>query len=189
MKIIPQNNIPNFSLPLPIFHSIHIADAIARDGEEFSVFVGLEKKYVEQLKQLSLDKNDIDLQNNTGDRERFGEGSYEDWYKKPRTPFTLIHKKTDALAALVWLGPSPLLPNQENWHTVGWRSYKPFRGKGIMKVFAQFVIDFYRGKVSNTKLWIEIRNENTGSIKLATGLDFQILEEESDDVSLVMVLY
>ena len=61
MKIIPQNNVPEFSLPLPIFSSIHLADAIGRDGEEFSVFVGLVKKYAEQLKALALDESDVDL--------------------------------------------------------------------------------------------------------------------------------
>src|SRR3989344_4712793 len=90
MKIIPQNNVPEFSLPLPIFSSIHLADAIGRDGEEFSVFVGLVKKYAEQLKALALDESDVDLQKYTGDKERFGLGSYEDWYNKNRTPFALV---------------------------------------------------------------------------------------------------
>ena len=80
MKIIHKDNFKNFSLPLSIFYSIHIADAIAKDGEEFDIFIGLEKKYVEQLKQFSLDKRDVELQNNTGDKERFGKGSYEDLY-------------------------------------------------------------------------------------------------------------
>ena len=47
MKIIPQNNAPKFSLPLPIWSSVHLADAIAEEGGEFSAFVGLEKKYTD----------------------------------------------------------------------------------------------------------------------------------------------
>jgi hypothetical protein len=34
MKIISQNNIPEFSLPLPVFKAVHLADAVGRDGEE-----------------------------------------------------------------------------------------------------------------------------------------------------------
>ena len=187
MKIIPQNDLQKFSLPLPIYQSIHIADAIGRDGEEFSVFIGLEKKYVEQLRKLSLDESDIDLQKNTRDKKRFGEGLYEDWYKKNRVPFYLIHKRTDALAALVWLGPEPLLPNEADWHTAGWRSYPTFRGKGLMKNFTKFAVDLYVKSVPDVKLWVAFKKENTGSAKLATSLGFEISEEASDNVSLVMI--
>jgi len=190
MKITPQNNIPGFSLPLPIYNSIHIADAIGRDGEEFGVFIGLDKKYAEQLKQLSLDKKDVDLQKNTGDKKRFGEGLYEDWYKKNRTPFTLVHKQTDILAAIAWFGPEPLLSNKANWHTAAWRSYNPFRGKGLMKNFTDFVMNIYTQNVKNTgseiKLWIAVKRGNPGSFKLASALGFQVLEEASDEFSLVM---
>ena len=192
MKIIPKSNIELPKFPLPIYHSIHIADAINKEGDEFSIFIGLEKKYVEQLKQLSLDEGDIELQNNTGDRARFGQGegqrSYEEWYGKNRTPFALIHKRTDTLSALVWFGPRPLLSNEDNWHTLGWRSYKPFRGKGIMKVFTQFSIDFYKTKFPDIKLWISAEKDNVSSIRLAENLGFTIYTEASDSHSIVMVI-
>jgi hypothetical protein len=187
MKIISINNVPEFSLPLPIYHSAHLADAIGKDGEEFSVFIGMEKKYAEQLRQLSLDADDEQLQNNTGDKKRFGEGSYKDWYGKNRTPFCLIHKQSDALVAIIWLGPKPLFSNETNWHSVGWRSYNPFRGKGLMRNFAKFAMDIYIKNFPDIKFWITTRRENIGSAKLATSLDFQILEEASNNASLVMV--
>ena len=187
MKIIFQNNVPEFSLPLPIWSSIHLADAIGRDGEEFSVFVGLEKKYVEQLKQLSLDESDVDLQKYTGDKERFGLGSFEDWYRKNRTPFALFHKQSDALAALVWFGPSPLFSDENYWQTAAWRSYRPFRGKGIMRNFTQFAMEIYRKSFPDAKFWIALKRDNKGSAQLAVNLDFEVLEEASDDVKVVMV--
>ncbi|OGI45569.1 hypothetical protein A2121_03225 [Candidatus Nomurabacteria bacterium GWB1_40_6] len=187
MKITPKNKSQKFSLPLKIFESVHIADAISKDGEEFSIFVGLEKRYVEQLKKLSLDEKDLDLQKNTRDRKRFGENPYEDWYGKNRTPFCLIHKQTDALAALVWLGPEPLFSGENNWHTIGWRSYGAFRGKGIMKNFTQFAIDVYTRNFPDITIWCAIKRGNAGSSNLATTLGFQISEETSDDASLVMI--
>ena len=187
MKIIHKDNLPNISLPLPIYHSVHIADAIAKDGAEFDIFIGLPKQYVEQLKKLSLDKSDAELQDNTGDRERFGKGSYEEWYNKNRTPFSLVHKQNDTLAALVWFGPRPLFTGGNNWHTIGWRAYKPFRGKGLMKVFTQFSIDFYKENVPNIKLWIASEKDNLSSRKLAQDLGFQVSEEVSEDNSIIMV--
>lgn len=187
MKIIHKDNIKNFSLPLPVFTSVHIADAIGKDGAEFSIFIGMEKKYVEQLRLLSLDEQDTDLQTNTRDRVRFGEGSYEEWYEKNRTPFILIHKQSDALAALVWFGPEELVVNEDNWHTVAWRSYPIFRGKGLMKNFIQFAMDIYIKKVPDIKIWAVLKRENVGSAKLAANLGFYLSEEYSDDIVLVMI--
>ncbi len=177
MKIIPQIDLKKLSFPLPIYQAITIGEAISRDGEHFSVFVGLNKEMVAQLKALSLDENDIDLQKNTRDRNRFGKKSYEDWYKKNRTLFALVHKNTNALAALVWLGPEPLPENEGNWHTAAWRSYIPFRGKGLMKDFTKFAMNIYEEKISNVKFWIAVKKENAGSIGLAKILGFQ----ESDE--------
>ncbi|MFA6306705.1 MAG: hypothetical protein WCV70_03525 [Patescibacteria group bacterium] len=192
MKIISKKNLENFSLPLPIYSSVHIADAITKDGEEFSIFIGLDKKYTEQLQRLSLDKTDVDLQNNTGDRRRFGEGSYEDWYRKDRTPFMLIHKRTDALAALVWFGPKSLGKKsikfgieekdkeQTYWHTAVWRSYPSFRGKGLMKNFTLFAMDIYEKKFSGLRFWAGMDNKNNASVKFSLALGFKADEENSD---------
>jgi hypothetical protein len=192
MKIIPKEKLQDFSLPLPIYSAIRIADAIAQDGEEFDVYVGLQEKNIEQLKKLSLDKNDLDLQNHTGDRARFGEGSYEYWYEKGRTPFCLINKRSDALASLVWFGPKPLgeksirfrkdreYEDQNIWHTISCRSYPPFRGKGNMGSFANFVIDVYKSKFPNTKIWAGTDDRNIAMVKLTTELGFELDAEHSD---------
>jgi len=192
MKIIDKDDLPDFTLPLPLYSAIHIADAIGRDGEEFDVFIGLEKKYAEQLKKLSLDESDTELQEKTGDKNRFGLGSYEDWYKKNRTPFCLIHKRTDALAALIWFGPKPIGAKsskfgiekpyeiQDEWHTISFRSYPAFRGKGIMKNFSKFVIEIYKNHFPNAKFWTGTDDRNTAFIKLISDLRFKVDEENSD---------
>jgi len=55
MKIIPQNKQEDFSLPLPIYTSIHIADAVCKQSEEYKIYIGIEKKYAEQLKKLVIE--------------------------------------------------------------------------------------------------------------------------------------
>lgn len=171
MQITPKTGLTNFPLPLPIYESVHIADAVNRDGEEFKILAGLDKSLVEQLKKYSLDESDTELQK-TKDKHRFGEKPYEEWYQKTRTPFALIHKKTGALAAAVWFGPKPLHEGCK-CHSVGWRSYLPFRGTGIMKNFADFSINFYLQYIKTKYIWARIRPDNEGSIKLAKGLGFE----------------
>jgi hypothetical protein len=175
-----------------MYSAIHIADAIGSDGEEFDVYIGLEKKYIEQLKQLSLDKKDVDLQSHTGDRARFGEGSYEVWYEKNRTPFCLIHKRTDALAAFIWFGPKPLgeksmkfrkdreYEKQDIWHTISCRSYPPFRGKGLMKNFIKFSMDIYKNHFPSVMIWNGMDDRNMVMVKLSSDLGFEIDEKNSD---------
>lgn len=186
MKIIPISSIPDISFPLPIWSSVHIADAIGKDGQEFSACAGLEEKYAKQLKELSLQKSDVELGVYTRDGERFGEGSYEEWYKKNRTPFALIHKQSDSLAALVWFGPAPLYENETGWQTAAWRCYKPFRGTGLMNIFTKFAMEIYEKSVPG-KFWVMLKRENLSSVKLAEELGFQVVAEESDAETLVMV--
>jgi len=183
-------------LPLPIYESVKIKD----DGE-FSIFIGLDKKLVEQLKKYSADESDTELQKNTGDRKRFGEGAYEDWYAKDRTPFALIHNPTGSMAGLAWFGPKPLgkksmkfegteeIRIESNWHAIAFRSYAPFRGRGLMKNFAKFVINFYLKEFPNVILWAGLNDKNTAVFKLNTELGF-IVDRDSSDLSsnwLVMV--
>ena len=125
-------------LPLPIYSSFPVGLVNAKDGEEFSVIVGLDKDLVAQLKEKSLDESDVEIQSHTSDRKRFGEGSYEEWYAKERTPFSLVEKKTGALAGLAWFGPKPLgrkslkylseseleaenRQKKDDWHTMVYR--------------------------------------------------------------------
>lgn len=179
----------NLLLPLPIYKIIEIGKVTGKDGEKFSIFVGLNEEMIAQLKTLSLDGGDTELQKNTSDFKRFGKGSYEDWYKKNRTPFALVHAKTDKLAAIVWFGPEPLTGNKGNLHTVAWRSYPVFRGKGLMKEFTKFVMDIYIKTVPNIKFWITVKKENTGSVGFAQTLGFKELQGASNEFSLIMVKY
>lgn len=185
INLKPNLEIPRF--PLPIYSVTEIGDAISKDGDNFYIFAGLDEKMVSQLKILSLDKNDTEIQKNTSDLKRFGIGLYEDWYKKNRTPFALVQKNTNKLAALIWFGPESLDGNKGNFHTSAWRSYPSFRGKGLMKEFARFVMDIYAKNTPDIKFWITVKKENAGSIGFAKALGFLELSEASNDTSLIMV--
>ena len=188
MRINQKSDLKIPSFPLPIYHTRNIAEAISKEGDFFSIFVGLDKEKVSQLEKLSLDENDMEVQKNTSDKKRFGNKSYENWYKKNRIPFALIHSATNSLAALIWFGPESLNRKSENWHTVAWRSYPSFRGKGLMKEFAKFAMDIYSKKISNAKFWITVKKENIGSIKLAKFLGFHELENTpASNVYFIMI--
>lgn len=180
MEIIERPEAATLSLPLPAYVSVPIATARANDGEEFEIVAGLEKRYAEEIKRHALDENDEELKKNTHDSKRFGDGSYEEWYAKDRTPFGLIHKKTGALAAIVYLGPKPLRQEPGEWHTIGYRSYKPFRGKGLMKDFSKFAMKIYSANHPGANYWVRINPENKASIALASSLGFRVSEENSD---------
>lgn len=192
----------NLLLPLPIYQTVLLADATSRDGEKFYVYAGLTKDLVGILRTCSLDDADSALQNNTSDRKRFGEGSYEEWYGKNRTIFSLVHAETNALAAVAWFGPKALgqksmkhlsgnEPEKEkeigDWHTVSYRSYGQFRGKGLMKDFVRFTMEEYCKAFPGAKLWAIIDARNAASAALAAKLGFIPAEGESGSDSLVMV--
>jgi len=180
MEIIENRKITRLSLPLPIYNSVTLATARSNDGDEFEITAGLEKNSAEEIKRHALDETDGELQKNTGDRKRFGEGSYEEWYAKNRTPFGLIHKKTGSLAAFAWLGPKRLGQESGECHTLGYRSYKPFRGKGLMKDFLRLAVKIYSASHPGVRYWVQINPENGASIALASSLGFAISEENSD---------
>lgn len=189
MDVKPYKVATSLALPLGLYESVPIADAISRDNESFVVVSGLDRHMAEQVKHYSLDEDDADLQENTSDKKRFGEGSYEEWYAKGRSPFALIHEKSDTLTAICWFGPKPLgqksmkylsesemeeekKATAENWHTISYRSYNPFRGKGHMRGFVQFAIDTYTKAYPEAKLWAIFNAKNEGSIALAKKLGF-----------------
>jgi len=190
------------TVPTPLFSAVAIADARNDAGDAFEIFLGLNENMIAQLKERSLDKSDIDLDQNTSDRKRFGEGSYEAWYSKGRVPFTLIHHGDNKLAAIVWFGPKPLgkksmkhlsekesVPDADagDWHTVSFRSYPPFRGKGVMKDFARTTLEIYMRYFPQAKLWTGADRKNTGSMALSAKLGFTIDESVSDADWVAMV--
>lgn len=179
LEITQKAQVKWFTLPLPIYETIEIAEAVSENKEKFKIVVGLDKELVKQLEKYSGDESDTNLQKYSKDRQRFVLGSYEDWYKKIRTPFALVHKKTGVMAAMIRFGPEPLFGQVDNWHTIGWRSYGPFRGKGFMKIFTDFTMDVYLQKFPDIKFWITVKKENAGSVKLAEGLGFAADKEKS----------
>ncbi len=182
--------------PLPLYASHKIGAIQSKDNQSFDVWAGLSREMAAELKERSLDTSDEELQKNTSDYKRFGEGSYEEWYSKERTPFALLDAH-GRLAALVWFGPKPLgrkslkyLSEEElkketkqekgEWHTIVYRSYRPYRGKGLMTPFARFCIDAYRAQYPGVKLWAGLSTENEGSMALAQKLGFRTLPEYID---------
>jgi RimJ/RimL family protein N-acetyltransferase len=191
-----ESSSESFSLPLPIYKSIEIGSIQSKEGE-FKIFIGADKAVVADLKEKSLDASDTDLQANTSDYKRFGEGSYDQWYSKNRTPFALVHAPTGKLAAFAWLGPKPLgrkslkylteeeqkneLEQKEDvWHTLVYRSYAPFRGKGLMGAFVEFCLQKYKEHFPDAKFWVGMNAANTGSSRLAQKLGFTRREEFFD---------
>ncbi len=183
MEIIENPNVGKFHLPLPIYTNVTLATALANDGEKFDIVAGLGKSSSEEIKKHALDEGDEELQKNTHDHKRFGEGSYEEWYAKDRTPFGLIHKKTETLAALFYIGPKTLGHEPGEWHTIGYRSYNPFRGKGLMKDFSKFAMEIYSGSHPGVHYWVRINPENKASIALSSSLGLVISEKYSDPAS------
>jgi len=206
MDIKPYNIDPETTFPLPLYESIPLAEVTA-NGDSFAIVAGLDKHMAEQVKQHSLDENDADLQEHTSDRKRFGEGSYEEWYSKKRTPFALIHEETDAVTAICWFGPKPLgrkslryLTDEEakeeknlsegTWHTISYRCYNPYRGKGLMNDFVRFCINTYTRKFPGVGIWAIINVDNPASKRLAEKLGFKMDPGSShpDENLVVMVL-
>lgn len=198
MEVVPYRQTDSLHFPLPLYHSVCIGEATRNGVGRFFIFAGLDQERVAELKALSLDEGDTELQKNTADRIRFGTNSYEDWYAKERTPFMLVDNKTKALSALAWFGPKPLgqksgryAPSQssagkiplrsvENWHTISYRCYPHFRGKGLMKSFVTFVMKIYTQHMPRVRIWAGINTENAASEKLAKDLGFTPMEEISD---------
>ncbi|MBL8158136.1 GNAT family N-acetyltransferase [bacterium] len=180
-------------IPPPIFTAITVGEMTGKTGEIFDVVIGLDEERVSQLKKYSLDMSDTDLQENTSDYARFGEGSYEEWYAKGRTPFALIHKATGILAALIWLGPEPLGTKSikygdttkkdaplGDWHTIAFRAYNPYRGQGLMKNFALQAIEIYTKYFPSARIWAGINAKNAASIALSEKIGLHTEESVSD---------
>lgn len=185
--------------------SVRIGEMTGKTGEVFDLVVGLDEKLVAQLKEHSLDMSDTDLQENTSDHARFGEGSYEKWYAKDRVPFALVHKESGMLAALIWFGPKPLgrkslkhLSDAEkaqdesamdagDWHTIVFRAYNPYRGQGLMKPFALKSMEIYKHYFPTARIWAGINAKNAASIALSEKIGLHKGESVSDENWVAMV--
>ncbi len=170
-EIIPGDL--NVVLPLPLFSEKEVGTLRLSDGEELSVRIGLSEDLVQKLKEHAQDTEDTELQKNTSDYRRFVESSYEDWYKKDRTPFVLV-SKTGELAAIIWFGPEKLPgePEEGEWDTIAFRSYPPYRGKGIMTPFGTFALAAYSTMRPGRSIWLETGSDNEAGRHLYKKLGF-----------------
>lgn len=180
------------ALPLPIYTSEPVGSVQAKDGTEFSACIGLTENLVQQLKERSLDATDTELQKNTSDLKRFGEGSYETWYAKDRTPFALIDTH-GILAALIWLGPQAFpqtvdFHSDNIWATVAFRAYEPFRGRGLMRPFSVLALDMYKKLRPHHRVWLETNTDNEAGKHLYHKLGFEEIGVDSNTGRLVMAM-
>lgn len=190
---------------LALGESRKIASATSADGSVFSIVEGLDENLIAQLRERSLDLSDTELQT-TSDYARFGTGSYADWFaSKERTMFALV-SADGALAALAWFGPKPLgrksmkhLSTEElsqnekamdsaGWHTIVYRSYAPYRGKGLMTDFVRFAMETYQARYPGSKMWAGIFSNNPASLGLTKKLGFIVDESASDGDSAETIL-
>lgn len=191
------------TVPLRLFEKIFIGSA-ENNGESFDVYMGLDEDLATQLREFSLDLLDTALQENTSDFARFGEEGYEKWYSKGRVPFALVHRESGAMAALVWFGPKPLgrksfkhlsqteresenLVSSDEWHTIVFRSYPPFRGTGIMRKFVEATTTVYENYFPGAKIWAGISRTNPASLALAEKLNYHEDTEHSDSRWVAMI--
>lgn len=191
------------SFPLPLYSAEKIGTATDAAGEKYFLFAGFSSAVAAELKTKSLDPNDPELDANTSDRKRFGEGSYQDWYAKDRHPFALIHAESGALAAVAWYGPKALgrkslkhLSAEEaaqneaeldagDWHTIVYRAYLPFRGRGIMTDFVRATIAIYLRRFPQARLWGSVQAFNAASLGLAAKLGFVEYDRSGDSVTMI----
>lgn len=138
---------------------------------------GLDRNTVEFLIGRSNDKNDTELLKNTSDEKRFRDhASYAQWFEKGRTPYALTNEE-DGLLALIWFGEkqpprdTETIPH-DNWHTVAFRSYGPFRGSGLMVPLSQRVFDEYSAEHPFVSYWLEVNTDNKPAKKLYEKLGF-----------------
>lgn len=158
--------------PLPLFSSHKLGTISSKDGREFTLVMGLDEDLAAQLKERSLDVSDTELMENTSDKKRFGDGSYEEWYAKERFPFALVDTE-GKLAALMWFGPANTPDNAGGeWDTIAWRSYPPYRGAGLMRVFSDRVLAEHEHMFPERRLWLETHVGNQPALALYRKVGF-----------------
>lgn len=182
---------------LPLYESRCI-DVLDVHGNRYEYRQGLSNEYAEQLKVYSQDLADEALQEATSDFQRFGVDGYEAWFQKKRSPFALIDPNLHKLAAIIWFGPKTLgrpslkhlTPTERrlesehsmgDWHTVSYRAYPMYRGKGLMGIFCARAIADYQRLHPTVRLWLSIDSYNETSFHIAEKLGFVRSQEYTDE--------
>jgi len=143
---------------------------------------------VRQLEERSVDHADEELEKNTSDRKRFGEESYEVWYAKGRFPFALVSPE-GTLAAIIWYGPDRIPTGDDGeWSTIAFRSYRPYRGTGIMRDFSRRVIEEHGRDCPGNRLWLETHVTNAAGLALYRKLGFVEKQLIRDGKRVLMIL-
>ena len=198
LTITTTKDLSEIDFPMKIYDSVQIGTAVASEESlgTFTLYAGLSKEHVAHVKEYSLNKDDVDLQKNTSDFARFGEGDYEERYdKKERHSFSLVHDDTQTLASLIWFGPRDLPESvaierseDQKWDTVAFRTYGIFRGVGITSGFSAHVIDAYQKRFSDHKIWLAAPGEYKAAMGLYKKLGFQDTGEVDDGGKTIMIL-
>lgn len=190
----------NLRFPLRVYEQYVVGELVSGNNERFRMHAGLDRDLMRQLRKKSLDLSDQELQDNSSDFKRFGEGSYEEWYAKGRAPFALVHAKDTVLAAIVWIGPKPLgedsatyltsgssaAADSGSWHTIAFRSYNPYRGERLMKAFVRAVVKLYKRSYPSGKIWTITDRANIGSQKLSSAIGLVPIRDDGMSQRLVM---
>lgn len=200
-----STNLP--PLPLPLYSHEVIADIQIGPFGDGQIVAGLSPTIVEQLCIRSNDPTDKALAL-TNDQTRFAsKESTEAWYMQGRMPFALLHTDSQDLMAIVWIGPKPLGvrpheelvtdhtpeksmsdPDTENWDTVSYRSYPPYRGGGFMTKYVGYILSVYQTHYPDRRLWVGINRTNSASQALAQKLGFTPVDVRPDETDRVVMI-
>lgn len=182
----------SFDAVLPsLYERALIGTLVMPDGAHLSIYLGADEGAARQLKEHALG-SDEELVQNTKDRARFGEGSYESWYAKGRCPFSLVDDGGN-LAAFIWFGAENPPPEcgqdieSDVWDTIAFRSYPPYRGRGIMTPLARFIIETHERLVPGRRLWLTAKTDNLPALGLYGKLGFQVCGYGEDGARTYMI--
>jgi RimJ/RimL family protein N-acetyltransferase len=140
---------------------------------------GLALSQVNQLIRYSNDSEDTELQTYTRDHTRFAtKGTYLAWYEKGPLIYALVHRESNALAAITWFriadlpsqvsGPDHVSPVA----SAAYRSYIPYRGIGIMGRVARIARASFGARAPGLRVWLEVVERNAGAIRMYEKLGF-----------------
>lgn len=157
---------------------------------KFSVHRDLSEDIIERIINFSTDEEDVALQENTSDKKRFKDReAFDEWLKKGRSTFVLSDSENN-IAAFIWYGernpPETIEENSKSWDTIAFRAYEPYRGKGIMRPFSEYVLSIWKENTGR-KMWLEVHKDNVPGIRLYEKLGFKTVGVGKDE-RIVMAL-